>query len=210
MAFAFLPNQAVFANTLDIVARDNFGWFALLQSRVHEVWARFFASSFEDRLRYTPSDCLETFPLPGDETILATLEKVGQQYYETRAALMQATNQGLTTFYNRVNDPREHDPIIVRLRELHAAMDREVLDAYGWTKLRPVAIHEREWEAEEDEQPAPWRLRWPEADRDVVLARLLELNRRRHEEESHEIPPALPPRRRRRRVAPAELMTLLN
>jgi len=33
---------------------------------LHEVWARFFASSLEDRLRYTPSDCFETFPFPVD------------------------------------------------------------------------------------------------------------------------------------------------
>jgi hypothetical protein len=210
MALAFLPNQAIFANTLDIIARDTFGWFALLQSRVHEVWVRFFSSTMKDDIRYTPSDCFETFPLPGDETILATLESIGCQYYEARTALMRSTNRGLTEIYNFFNNPEEHDQFIEHLRELHSAMDREVLDAYGWIDLNPFASHEREWEAQEGENPAPWRLRWPEADRGVVLARLLELNRRRNEEESHEISPALPTRRRRRRVAPAELMTLLN
>ena len=37
---------------------------SVLQSRVHEVWARFMASSMKDDLRYTPSDCFETFPFP--------------------------------------------------------------------------------------------------------------------------------------------------
>ena len=42
--------------------------FAILQSRVHEVWARFFGSTLKDDLRYTPSDCFETFPFPEDWT----------------------------------------------------------------------------------------------------------------------------------------------
>ena len=164
----------------------------------------------EDRPVYTPSDCFSTFPFPSKYETLSTLATAGQTYYEARAAVMRSAKQGMTTLYNRFNDPDEHDPAIVHLRELHAAMDRAVLDAYGWTNLHPAAAHEREWEAEEGERPAPWRLRWPDPDRDVVLARLLELNRRRHEDESREIPPTLPPRRRRRRVAPAELITLLN
>ena len=37
----------------------------------------------------------------------------------------------MTRTYNRFHDPNEDDPEIGRLRELHAAMDRAVLDAYG-------------------------------------------------------------------------------
>jgi hypothetical protein len=193
--FAFLPAGMIFSEQLIVQAVDTFGWFALLQSRIHEIWARFFASSLEDRLRYTPSDCFETFPLPFPAKAIIALEGVGQTYYEARAALMQATNRGLTATYNRFNDPGDHDPAIGQLRDLHAAMDRAALDAYDWTDLIPLAIHEREWEAEEGEKLAPWRLRWPEPDRDEVLARLLDLNHRRHEEELREIPP---PNSRRR------------
>jgi hypothetical protein len=210
LGFVFLPTGSVFAESLVVAAIDTPSWFALLQSRIHEVWARFLASSMKDDLRYTPSSCFETFPLPGDESIMASLENVGRQYYEARVALMQKTNHGLTTLYNRFNDPEEHDPAIVHLRELHAAMDRAVLDAYHWTDLHPVAIHEREWEGEEGDKPAPWRLRWPQADRDEVLARLLELNRRQHEGESQDIAPIRPARRRRRRNAPIELIALVN
>ncbi|MCA9713770.1 MAG: hypothetical protein KC468_03635, partial [Myxococcales bacterium] len=44
-------------------------------------------------------------------------------------------DEGLTKTYNSFHDPDELDPDIVRLRELHAAMDRAVLDAYGWTDI---------------------------------------------------------------------------
>ena len=43
---------------------DSCNGFCTLQSRIHETWARFMASSMKDDMRYTPSDCFETFPFP--------------------------------------------------------------------------------------------------------------------------------------------------
>ena len=65
------------------------------------------------------------------------LESAGKAYYEFRADLMVRNNEGLTKTYNRFHDPDERSPDILKLRELHAAMDRAVLDAYGWTDLKP-------------------------------------------------------------------------
>lgn len=50
--------------TLIVFPFSTFTPFCALQSRVHELWVRFLASSLEDDLRYTPSDCFETFPFP--------------------------------------------------------------------------------------------------------------------------------------------------
>ena len=63
--FALVPANSVFAHTAYVFALDCYAAFCILQSRAHEIWARFFGSSLEDRLRYTPSDCFETFPFPG-------------------------------------------------------------------------------------------------------------------------------------------------
>jgi len=104
---------------------------------------------------------------------------------------MVRNNEGLTSTYNRFHDPDERSPDVVKLRELHAAMDRAVLDAYGWTDLKPTCEFLLDYEEDEDEDEAggsrrrkkPWRYRWPDDFRDEVLARLLELNRLRAEEE---------------------------
>lgn len=40
----------------------------------------------------------------------------------------------------RFHDPDERSPDIIKLRELHAAMDRAVLDAYGWTDLWKLPV----------------------------------------------------------------------
>jgi len=76
---------------------------------------------------------------------------------------------------------------MTRLRRLHEAMDRAVLDAYGWTDIQPSCEFELEWEDGEAENSRrrrkPWRYRWPEPVRDEVLARLLALNAERTEAE---------------------------
>ena len=50
----------------------------------------------KDDLRYTPSDCFETFPFPEKWETDAALEAAGREYYEFRAALMVRNNEGLT------------------------------------------------------------------------------------------------------------------
>lgn len=188
-AIAFLPTDYIFSEGVVIFAFDDYAPFAILQSRIHEVWARFFSSSMKDDLRYTPSDCFETFPFPREFGSNSALEAAGKAYYEFRADLMVRNNEGLTATYNRFHDPDERSPDILKLRELHAAMDRAVLDAYGWTDLQPTCEFLLDYEEDEDEDGArrrrkkPWRYRWPDDLRDEVLARLLELNRVRAEEE---------------------------
>ena len=63
MAFAFVGTNYVFSNTVTVIALDTYSSFAVLQSRLHEIWAGNNLSSFKDDLRYTPTDCFETFPL---------------------------------------------------------------------------------------------------------------------------------------------------
>ena len=143
----------------------------------------------KDDLRYTPSDCFETFPFPKAWRSDANLDTIGKTYYEFRAKLMISNDEGLTKTYNRFHNPEETSSDINRLRELHQAMDRAVLDAYGWSDIQPKCefIAEFEDEDEEDEsgrhRRRKYRYRWPDDVRDEMLARLLELNRQRALEE---------------------------
>jgi hypothetical protein len=145
----------------------------------------------KDDLRYTPSDCFETFPLPRGIETNTVLEQTGREYYEFRAALMVRNNEGLTKTYNRFHDPEETSPDILRLRELHTAMDRAVLDAYEWTDIPTDCEFILDYEDDEEDEnegkgrkrKKPWRYRWPDPIRDEVLARLLALNAQRAEKE---------------------------
>ena len=105
---------------------------------------------------------------------------------------MVRSGEGLTRTYNRFHDPDETDSDITELRRLHTAMDHTVLTAYGWRDiateltatgcdfLPDYAIDEEEWAGKKK----PYRYRWPDAIRDEVLARLLELNADRAAEEA--------------------------
>ena len=186
LAFTFLPSSMVFANTLAVFPFESYAAFAALQSRSHEVWARFFGSSLEDRLRYTPSDCFETFPLPEGWDKDPLLEKPGNEYYEFRAKLMVENNEGLTKTYNRFHDPEERSPNIAELRRLHEAMDRAMLNVYGWDDIPTDCEFLLDYEIDEEEwgrRKKPWRYRWPDEVRDEVLARLMALNAERAEAE---------------------------
>jgi hypothetical protein len=193
---AFVPSTWVYSESLTVFTLDTDAAFAALQSRPHEVWARFFASSMKDDLRYTPSDCFETFPFPPGFETSPELEAVGQAYYDFRAKLMIAHDEGLTKTYNRFHDPHEGNADILRLRELHADMDRAVLAAYG-PPFSELVIPPCDFifdydDAEDDDEEStpgarrkkkPYRYRWPDIFRDEVLALLLELNRQRAAEE---------------------------
>ncbi len=104
---------------------------------------------------------------------------------------MIKNNEGLTKTYNRFHDRDDHSPEIQTLRTLHTAMDRAVLDAYGWTDVSTACeflLDHDDGEADEGEggkkqKRKPYRYRWPDDVRDDVLARLIELNRVRAEEE---------------------------
>ena len=85
----------------------------------------------------------------------------------------------------------ERDADILKLRDLHAAMDRAVLDAYGWTDIQPRCEFILDYVDEEGDIPGkpskkkkPYRYRWPDDIRDEVLGRLLELNAQRAKEEA--------------------------
>ena len=179
-SFTFVPARMVHAETAIVFPIDTYAAFCALQSRPHEIWARFFGSSMKDDLRYTPSDVFETFPFPRNWTTDAILEVVGQAYYDFRADLMVMNDEGLTKTYNRFHDPEERAPDIAELRTLHAAMDHAVLAAYGWTDI-PTECDFIPEHADDEDDPSSsrkrrYRYRWPDPVRDEVLARLMELN----------------------------------
>jgi hypothetical protein len=137
LLLCFQPTSRVFSEQLCVFPLDTATAFAVLQSRIHEAWARLLSSSLEDRLRYSASDCFETFPFPKPDprTTLLTLDATGEGLYSARAGFMTDTDQGLTKTYNALKDPACDDPRILDLRGLNEAMDRAVLDAYGWSDI---------------------------------------------------------------------------
>ena len=73
----------------------------------------------KDDLRYTPTNCFETFPYPAGFETNAALEAAGREYYEFRAALMQDLWLGLMEIYKIFHSP--DDEALARLEALYAS-----------------------------------------------------------------------------------------
>ncbi|MGP1693569.1 MAG: DNA methyltransferase, partial [Giesbergeria sp.] len=70
--FAWLPSVTVADKNLTVIARADDTTFGILHSRFHELWSLRMGTSLEDRPRYTPTTCFETFPFPAGLTPLDT------------------------------------------------------------------------------------------------------------------------------------------
>ncbi len=201
-AFSRLPADWVFLQTLYVLASDRWSDFTVLQSCFHEAWMRKHSGALKNDIRYLPTKCFLTFPLPHDPASETALAAIGETYHEHRRALMRDLWLGLTDLYNLFHDPALTPALVSeslgdratitgdegftrlqRLRDLHRELDQTVLTAYGWHTASdfgpPLALrhdfHPLDFLPEND------RIRLtlhPESRREI-LARLLKLNHQR-------------------------------
>jgi hypothetical protein len=198
--FSRLRSGYIFSEALKVFTTDRWDLYSVVQSTLHEVWARKYSGSLETRLRYSPSDCFETFAFPGDiwNEENETLAEIGERYHDHRRELMLSLWLGLTKIYNLFHDQKLSVEIVQRtsgkdedtaregykglleLRRLHVEMDNAVRDAYDWNNLDlEHGFHEVETLPENDRT----RYTISTAARKEVLKRLLALNHERAAEE---------------------------
>lgn len=103
-----MPASIIFTDAVYVYTSDDFSHFAILQSALHNEWARKYSGSLETRLRYSPSDCFVTFPFPQDlsPATQQKMETLGKTYHAERKKLMLSMNLGLTKTYNQFHNDR--------------------------------------------------------------------------------------------------------
>ena len=115
-----------------VFARDDDYFFGVLHSRAHEIWALRMGTSLEDRPRYTPTTCFETFPFPEpSEDQREAISEAGHRLDELRrnwlnpegATEADLKKRTLTKLYNARP---------TWLQNTHAQLDKAVFAAYGW------------------------------------------------------------------------------
>lgn len=112
----------------NVFAFDTDYAMGVLTSCVHQAWAHSESSTLEDRPRYTPTSCFETFPWPMPTTGQRDrIAAVAAQLISERQAITTRAGIGLTVLYNAIDDGA-WKPVA----ELHRRLDDAVLDAYGW------------------------------------------------------------------------------
>jgi len=195
LSFVATPTNYIFTKALYVFTTDRWDQFAVVQSTVHEVWARKYSGALKQDLRYSPSKCFDTFPFPEGQwqNVNAVLAKLGERYHEHRRALMLQLWLGLTDIYNLFHTkdltpdrvakvskkPLDEATIgydgILELRRLHVELDTLVRDAYGWATPLDHDFYEIETLPEND------RVRYTisPAARKELLQKLLAENHRR-------------------------------
>jgi hypothetical protein len=76
--FVWLPISTSPDQALITFARADDTTFGILHSRFHELWSLRMGTSLEDRPRYTPTTCFETFPFPKGLTPADTAHQRGE------------------------------------------------------------------------------------------------------------------------------------
>lgn len=210
------PTDWLFSDALNFFTTDRWDIYSVVQSTLHEVWARKYSGALKQDLRYSPSKCFDTFSFPNGlwQTANSTLADIGERYHEHRRTLMPQLWLGLTDIYNlfhtrdltpeRVAKVSKKTPeeaqagynSLLELRRLHIELDTAIRDAYGWQDLDlGHDFHEVETLPEND------RVRYTisPAARKEVLKRLLAENHRRAAEQAASISTTKPKTKRPRK-----------
>ena len=196
------PTTHILTDATYTLTSSSWSDYAVVQSTLHEVWARKYSGALKKDLRYSPTDCFLTFAFPRDPVHETALAAIGETYHEHRRSLMRDLWLGLTDLYNLFHDP-DLTPALVteslgeratingdegftrllRLRDLHRELDQTVLTAYGWhaqSDFGPALALRHDFHPL-DFLPENDRIRFtlhPESRREV-LTRLLKLNHQR-------------------------------
>ena len=142
--FVWLDHATLPDSQIIVVARDDDFTLGVLQSTVHEVWALAQGTQLETRPRYTPSTTFETFPFPeATPEVRERVEEAARRLIELRDGWLNPAGldpadlekRTLTNLYNQRP---------TWLVNVHADLDRAVLDAYDWpSELTDAAALER-------------------------------------------------------------------
>ena len=115
------------SNLTNVFAFDDDYAMGVLTSVAHQTWAHSESSTLEDRPRYTPTSCFETFPWPEpvdhDRTRIGVL---AADLTDLRREITTRERIGLTTLYNGVDEGAWQD-----VARLHRELDHAVLATYG-------------------------------------------------------------------------------
>ena len=194
--FQFLDIYVAPDNMLVCIALADAWELGVLSSMVHVTWALRAGGRLGvgNDPRYNKTRCFDPFPFPvASEAQQARIRELGEQL-DAHRKRQQAAHPGLTLtgMYNVLEKLRAgealsagereiHEQGLVSvLRQWHDELDAAVLEAYGWSDLRPLLA------AAHGNEPAKAAMR-EQAVRDfaeAVLERLVALNAERAAEEA--------------------------
>lgn len=181
--FEWVDSRITPDKNLTIIARADDTAFGILHSRLHEVWAMRQGTSLEDRPRYTPTSCFETFPFPEGLTPDINADEYANdsramRIAEAARALVEARNNWLNPaeWVERVPEvvPGFPDRIVAKPGHEADLKKRTLANLY---KSRPAWLDNLHRDLDAC-VAAAYGWEWPLTD-DEILRRLFGLNQER-------------------------------
>jgi hypothetical protein len=124
------PNAALMVFSL-----DDFYSFGIIQSKIHWGWFEEKCSTMKGDSRYTTDSVWDTFPWPQSPT-QKQVEKVAEaamKLHSERTKTLKEHNMSLRDLYRLLEQPGKNP-----IRDLHAALDKAAMEAYGFDEKKDL------------------------------------------------------------------------
>lgn len=193
--FQFFPAELHVDSSGVVIALEDAFFLAVLSSTFHLAWVDASGSTLEDRPRYNKSSCFEPFPFPvtSDEGLqqrirdaAAKLDTLRKQVLERHPDLtltklyntlqaIRAAEAASQTLTEKERDVAERGCVSL-IRQYHVEIDAAVAEAYEWGDLLV--------QGKERPSPTSGGAVWVERADEIILERLVALNKKRVAEEA--------------------------
>jgi len=137
--FVWLPVTTSPDQALITVARADDTTLGLLHSRFHELWSLRMGTSLEDRPRYTPTTCFETFPFPEGLTPADTAHQ-STEVMEGGALIPAGLSEA-----NAPSAQKERAPAAINTGAVRAVAEAIARAAKRLNDLREAWLNPPEW-----------------------------------------------------------------
>jgi hypothetical protein len=128
--FLFLTTAVWPSDKVQAFLFDDDYSFGILQSSAHWQWFLQKCSKLKSDFSYSIESVFDTFPWPQSPTLaqIDAIAAAGREIRRIRAEALQTLSGGLRALYRTLDLPGKNP-----LRDAHAALDRAVLAAYGFS-----------------------------------------------------------------------------
>lgn len=127
--FMFLSTDIRPSDSLSCFVFEDDYSFGVLQALPHQKWFIAKGSKLTERLRYTPESVFDTFPWPQSPTAkqVRAVASAAVALRKVRTDSLVKVRGGLRALYKAIDLPGKSP-----LKDAHEALDKAVLDAYGF------------------------------------------------------------------------------
>ncbi len=191
LSFLFVDPNKLFAHGIKLFADDRSALFGILQSRVHDAWARATSSRLGQTVRYSTSTTFDTFPLSAAHLDRPTLTAAADHYLLARQRCLDRWQVGPTDVYRLFHDDTEQGADVEDLRRSQDRLDLAVLDAFELPHPNGFAFHALgDDNGRSGAGRKKTRYTWSPEFEETVLVQLLRLNDQYSQQESNAAGPS--------------------